>query len=268
MKDTLHKEEVHEQYKTAENLNLRQNLHSYNINKTDWDIWCFRKMSFPDKARILELGCGNGMLWYKNRADLNEDRNITLSDFSSGMLESTKKRLEGVNCNFKYEVIDAQNIPYGNESFDVVIARHMLYLVPDIEKALSEIKRVLTKQGIFYATTNGHDAMAELNKLIEEFDPKLGLNNNGMCYRFELENGQELLKKHFNRVETEVLEGKIVVDHAEPVVSYKASGIKGKEVLTGEKKQKFTRFVENYIMEKGSLSITTKPCILKAADIL
>lgn len=255
---------VKEQYNTDEKFNLRGNLHSYNINKTDWTNWCFNQMEFPSNAKILELGCGTGDLWYRNGNNIKDDWNITLSDFSKGMLLSTKKKLEAIKHDFIFEEIDAQDIPYKDESFDVVIARHMLYLVPDIEKALSEIKRVLIKGGLFYVTTNSNESMAELNELIEKFDCKLGLHNNGMCDRFDMESGHTLLKKYFNEINVDILEGKIIVDFAEPVVSYKASTIKGSSILIGQKKQEFTEYVERYIRKKGNISITTKACIFKA----
>lgn len=254
---------VREQYKTDEKLRLRDSLHSYNINKEDWTNWCFSKMQFPSNARILELGCGIGDLWNKNSSSIKDDWNITLSDFSKGMLNSAKENLGQISQNFSFEQIDAQDIPYKDESFDVVIARHMLYLVPDIEKAISEIKRVLTKDGVFYVTTNSNEAMAELNELIKKFDSKLGLHNNGMCDRFDLENGYPLLKKYFSEISVDLFEGKIIVDTAEPVVSYKASTIKGSSILVGEKRREFTRYVEEYIKENGKLKITTKAGIFK-----
>ena len=254
---------VKEQYKNAKNFNLRTKLHSYNINKTDWNNWCFNQMKFPNKATILELGCGTGELWLKNREKLNSDWRISLSDFSVSMLKNTKEELEQIEQNFAYEEIDAQNIPYEDESFDVVIARHMLYLVPDIEKALSEIKRVLVKDGIFYVTTNSCETMNELNNLIEKFDPTLGLHNNGMCYRFQRENGQALLEKYFSEVKMEVLEGKIVTSDIDAIVSYKASSIKGTSVLVGKKKDDFREYIEDYIKKNGDISITTKACIFK-----
>ena len=255
---------VIEQYKTDENYNLRGNLHTCNTNKTDWNTWCFNQMQFPTKARILELGCGTGDLWSKNSHNINDGWTITLSDFSKGMLVSTENRLEQIGHNFLYEEINAQDIPYEDESFDVVIARHMLYFVPDIEKAISEIKRVLVKGGLFYATTNSRESMAELNELVKTFDCSMGLHDNGMCDRFDLEYGQPLLKEYFGEVNVDILEGKIVVDNAEHVVSYKASTIKGSSILVGEKKQEFIKYVEDYIKEKGNISITTKACIFKA----
>lgn len=263
IKITNMEDKVKEQYKNAENFNLRLKLHSYNTNKTDWNNWCFNQMKFPSKARILELGCGTGDLWLKKGEELNSDWRITLSDFSASMLQSTKEKLEKIGQNFIYREIDAQNIPYEDESFDVVIARHMLYFVQDIEKDLSEIKRVLVKGGLFYATANSCEAGVELNKLIEKFDSTLELHNNGMCYRFQLENGQALLEKYFSEVKVEVLEGKIVTSDVDAIVSYKASSIKGTSVLVGKKKDDFRKYIENYIKEKGDISITTKACIFK-----
>ncbi|MCB2290909.1 MerR family transcriptional regulator [Clostridium sp. CS001] len=254
---------VKEQYKTAEKFKLRGSLHSYNINKTDWDYWCFNQMEFPSAPKILELGCGTGHFWYKNAHNINRSWDITLSDFSEGMLKSTKERLKEIKHNFSYKKIDAQNIPYEDESFDVVIARNMLYFVPDIEKALSEIRRVLVKGGTFYTTTSAQEAMRELNQLIEKFDSKIGLNNNGMCDRFDDKSGQILLEKYFSDVEMDVLQGKIVVDDAKPIVDYKSSTIKGSSILIGEKKDEFARYIEDYIKGKGNISITTKGCLFK-----
>lgn len=255
---------VREQYKSDKNLNIRNILHSYNINKVDFDKWCFNQINFPKNARILELGCGTGKLWFKNKESIDKNLNITLSDFSKSMLRIAKDKLKDVDYDFKYEEINVENIPYEDESFDVVIAEHMIYFASDIEKALSEIKRVLTRGGMFYVSANSCETMAELNKLVEKFDSSLGLDNNGYSSRFELENGDAILKKYFNKVDVEILEGKIIVDDAKPVVSYKASTIQGSTILVGEKKKEFTKYLEDYIQKNGNISITTKTCMFKA----
>ncbi|AWZ48621.1 methyltransferase type 11 [Clostridiaceae bacterium 14S0207] len=253
-----------QQYKTEENLNLRKKFHSYNVNKIDWHQWCYDNMRIPKNARILELGCGTGELWYKNSKNIKKNWNIILSDLCENMIFSTKQNLKDIKYNFQYEKIDAQHIPYKNESFDVIIARHMLYLVPDIEKALAEIKRVLVKGGKLYLTTNSKDAMSELNELIEKFDSKLGLHNNGMCNRFDLEHGQDVLKIYFSKINLNILEGRILVDNAESVVSYKASSIKGRDTLVGEKRKAFQQYVQKYIDINKRISITTKAGIFEA----
>jgi len=255
---------VREQYKSDKNLNIRSNLHNYNINKVDFDNWCFDQMNFPKNAKILELGCGTGKLWFKNKERIDKNLDITLSDFSKSMLKIAKDKLKDVDYNFKYEEINIENIPYEDESFDIVIAEHMIYFAPDIEKALSEIKRVLIPGGILYVSANSCETMAELNKLAEKFDSSLGIDNNGYSSRFELENGDVILKKYFNKVDVEILEGKIIVNDAKPVVSYKASTIQGSSILVGEKKKEFTKYLEDYIKKNGNISITTKTCMFKA----
>ncbi|NFG40645.1 methyltransferase domain-containing protein [Clostridium botulinum] len=256
---------IKEQYNSDENLNLRTNLHSYNINKIDWDKWCFQKMNLIKCSKILELGCGVGKLWIKNQNFIDKNSEIIVSDFSTNMLKCAKNNLKNLEYKFNYKKINAEDIPYDDESFDVVIAEHMLYFVTDIEKALSEIKRVLKPNGIFYVTTNSCNSMIELNKLAEKFDPNLDINNNGLSSRFDLENGEKMLKKYFNNIELDILEGKIIVDKADPVVSYKASTIQGNSILVGEKREEFTKYLEKYIEENKNIEITTKAGIFKAS---
>ena len=264
IKITTMESRVREQYKNDRNLNIRTNLHSYNINKVDFDQWCFNQMSFPKNARILELGCGTGKLWFKNKENIDKNLDITLSDFSKSMLKIAKDKLKDVDYDFKYEEINIENIPYEDESFDMVIAEHMIYFAPDIEKALDEIKRVLSPKGIFYVSANSCDSMIELNELAEKFAPNLGLDSNGFSNRFDLEHGKSILEKYFNEINVEILEGKIIVDDAKPVVSYKASTIQGSSILVGEKRKEFTKYLEHYIKKNGNISITTKTCMFKA----
>ena len=255
---------VKEQYKSDKNLNIRSNLHSYNINKIDFDKWCFDQINFPSDARVLELGCGTGKFWLKNKEYIDKSLDITLSDFSKSMLKIARDKLKEVDYKFKYEEINMEDIPYEDNSFDIVVAEHMIYFAPNVEKALSEIRRVLKTGGVLYASANSCETMAELNKLVEKFDSSLGIDNNGYSTRFELENGEGILKNHFNSVDVEILEGKIIVNQAEPVVSYKASTIQGTSILIGEKKKEFTKYLEEYIKKNGDISITTKTCMFKA----
>ena len=57
-----------------------------------------------------------------------------------------------------------QDLPFGDEAFDVVAALWMLYHVPDVDRALAEIRRVLRPGGLFVAVTNGDGHLADLRR--------------------------------------------------------------------------------------------------------
>ena len=74
------------------------------------------------------------------------------------MLDLVRKKFSTYE-NVSIRKIDIQEIPFENETFDVVIANHMLFHVPDLNKALLEVKRVLKGNGIFYSATDGNGGM-------------------------------------------------------------------------------------------------------------
>jgi len=82
-------------------------------------------------------------------------------DLSPGMIE----RAEATHPAVEFALADAQALPFPDATFDVVTARHMLYHVPDIGKALSEMRRVLKPGGYFLAVTNTHGYMAAYHRL-------------------------------------------------------------------------------------------------------
>lgn len=221
-------------------------------------------MQIPEHARILELGCGNGILWQKNSKDIKEKWDITLSDFSEGMLKSAQQNI--CRNGIKYEIIDIQNIPYVDESFDIIIARHMLYHVPDLYKALAEVKRVLKKNGKFYASTNGGSHMQELAKLVKGYDNKIDFESAKYTEKFGMENGGKLLEKYFDKVQAEDFRGQIVVHEAEPIVTYILSSFNARSCFSDEQDiSRFQQYVQSKIDKTGSFCITTCPGMFTAS---
>lgn len=165
-----------DQYQNASNLNARQQLHDrFSTNKHGWHRWVFDQFNLSPKSCILELGCGPGTLWLQNVHRIPEGWDITLSDFSLGMLQNAQRNLRPSHRHFKFVVVDAQSIPLEDESFDAVIANHILYHVPDRNKAFSEIRRILKPGRRFYASTNGRDHLRELRELVRAFAPNIRL---------------------------------------------------------------------------------------------
>ena len=219
-----------DQYKTAANLNARVDIHRrFSTNPYGWNHWVFDRLaSLPAQARILELGCGPAYLWAGNADRIPAGWDITLSDLSSGMLEAAKRSVAGASRLFNFEVIDAQSLPYGDESFDVIIANHMLYHVPDRPRAIVEIRRALkTPAGRLIATTVGDRHMHELNTWLRRIsqDPDFSL----FPLPFTLESGLGQLQPYFRQVGVQRYEDGLRVTEIEPLIAYIGSSIRARE---------------------------------------
>ena len=216
---------VREQYATADKLNTRISLHDrYSVNKQGFGPWIAAHYSFPEGARVLELGCGTGSLWAGQDALIQRCSKLILTDLNEGMVEKARAAL-GERPGLEYRTADIQSIPFPDRSFDAVIANMMLYHVPDMEKALREVRRVLKKDGTFYAATYGENGMtAFLNGLIDMNIP--------VGSAFTLQNGRDKLKNYFADIVTDLYDDALIVTNAEDLADYvlslpAAQGLKG-----------------------------------------
>lgn len=213
---------VKTQYGTSANLDARIRLHAgFSTNHYGWLPWVFDQLlTLPPTATILEIGCGTGQLWAANRARIPAGWTLILSDQSPGMLDAAAAALKPLTRPLRFEQIDAQQIPYADGYFDAVIANHMLYHVPDLPKALSEIRRVLKPGGRLFAATNGKAHMVALGELAGRFDPQLNVKHFLAIDNFQLENGGDKLAQFFAQVECQLYEDALVVDQPTPLVDY------------------------------------------------
>ncbi|MBQ1713224.1 MAG: class I SAM-dependent methyltransferase [Treponema sp.] len=95
---------------------------------------------------VLELATGPGMI-AKHIA--SSAKSVTATDFAPKMIEAAKKG--SVPDNVSFEVADATNLRYQNDSFDLVVIANALHIIPEPEKALAEIDRVLKANGTLIA---------------------------------------------------------------------------------------------------------------------
>ena len=164
---------------------------------------------------VLELGCGTGAAWLNQREIIDACSRITLTDFSEGMLAKTKDTLKQYST-IEYAVVDIQHIPYADQSFDMIIANMMLYHVPDMNRGLSEVRRVLKKGGAFYCATFGeHGIMEFLCKALNAYGVEDNANKN-----FTLQNGKEILAPFFSDVQRLNYEDSLAVTNLDDLVEY------------------------------------------------
>jgi len=205
------------QYKDASNLDARIGLHErFSTNAYGWSRWVLDHVlpHVPPDGHVLELGCGPGMLWRENRERIPPGWDVTLSDFSAGMLAEARRNLSDAGRSFSFAQVDAQHIPYPDDSIDAVVANHMLYHVPDRARTFGEIRRVLRPDGRFFAATNGQGHMREL----EDFVPAYRVHRVGLG--FDLERGGMELAPWFAHVELDRYEDALEITEAAPMLDY------------------------------------------------
>jgi SAM-dependent methyltransferase len=191
-----------------------------------------------------------GRLWAENAERIPPGWDIILSDFSSGMLDEARQTL-GDTRPFTFEVLDVQAIPYPDNTFDAVIANHMLYHVPDRPRTLAEIYRVLVPTGVLYASTVGEGHLHELNELIRRWVPDLP--ERGMP--FTLGNGRPQLDAVFPHVERYDYDDALEVTETEPLVAYILS-MSASGMFVGDTLRDLTATIDRDIAEHGSIHIT------------
>ena len=82
------------QYQNASNLEARIALHArFSTNTYGYYSWIFDHLDLLPHSRILELGCGTGRLWLENVHRMPEGWDVTLSDFSPGMVQEAQQNL-------------------------------------------------------------------------------------------------------------------------------------------------------------------------------
>lgn len=209
------------QYQNATNISSRINLHSlYSQNRQGWFPWIFEQCRISPGLRILELGCGDGTLWTDNLSLLPEDIFITLSDISSGMLRDARRAIGSSDTRFAFRSFDCRKIPYKDESFDLVIANHVLFYCDDIPTVLKEVRRVLAPGGRFLCSAYGKAHMQEVSQLVQDFDERIVLSADRLYERFGRENGQSILAPFFPKAHWLSYEDCLLVQDAEPLISY------------------------------------------------
>ncbi len=172
----------------------------------------FDRIRLRSDAGVLELGCGPALLWRGNAERIPPGWRIVLSDFSPGMLDAARTVVASIDRAFELSVVDAAQIPFEADTFDGVIANHMLYHVPDRNRALSEIRRVLTPAGRLYAATIGHPHLRQLFELA-------GMPNRPP-HAFGIENGRAQLEAVFPNVTFHSFPNELRVTDADPAIAY------------------------------------------------
>jgi SAM-dependent methyltransferase len=125
---------VRSQYLTEDNLETRRSVWHPTADGRDPTTEALDAVVAEQPLRVLEVGPGTGGFAARVAAALPGVR-LTAIDQSPRFVELTRAR--GIDAREG----DVQDLPFGDEAFDVVAALWMLYHVPDVDRALAEVRR-------------------------------------------------------------------------------------------------------------------------------
>ncbi len=210
-----------EAYATDAQLATRIRTHElYTRPKIDFPRWVIDTYAWRGDEWVLDVGAGPGTYFALVQERAPRGRHIA-GDLSLGMARRACQhpsagRIDVIN-------LDAQVLPFPDRMFDVVLANHMLYHVPDVLRALAEIRRVLKPDGCLIAATNSQDNMPEFDTLARRACTLLGFPRvelGGENERFSLENAAQLLAHEFRAVARCDLPSALHFNQVDPVVAY------------------------------------------------
>jgi SAM-dependent methyltransferase len=142
--------------------------------------------------RVLEVGCGWGELaeWVARATGAK----VVATDQAPRMVELSRER--GLDAR----LADVQHLPFDDATFDAAVAAWMLYHVPDLDRGLHELERVLRPGGRLVVATNSAFHLQELRELV---------GSGPSPSTFTSENGEALLRRHFPSVRREDVDGQL-----------------------------------------------------------
>jgi len=195
---------VREQYRTEWRLATRRSVWRPAPDGSSPHDAAAASVGVDVRGGILEVGCGTGEFAARIAAE-HPAANVTATDSSERFVDLAAGR------GLRAELADVQSLPYADASFDVVLALWMLYHVPDLDRGLREVRRVLRPGGRLVAVTNGDAHLADL--MTEAGGAPL-------ITRFSAENGAAALARHFGEVRREDFATRAVFDDHAAAVSY------------------------------------------------
>lgn len=253
------------QYRTSENLQARINLHQrFSTNPIPWYQWISDQIDWNPIQDIVEIGCGTGGFWQAIATHLPGNIRLFLADLSPGMVSVARKNLP-FNLSCHYLCADAQYMPFPKARFDLVIANHMLYHVPNIPLALAEISTILRPGGWLCAATNGMEHFSELYALLSELIPENELYDRDLA-RFSLESAWDILADVFPEIELRIYKDHLQVTELEPLMAYIMSTWRAEKLDNPELIEQCKERLQSEIDKYGYFHITKSQGIFLAKN--
>ncbi|HHT7189493.1 TPA: class I SAM-dependent methyltransferase [Bacillus cereus] len=209
--------DVKRQYSDSNHLQTRIDTHKhYEEKQVNLDKVVMEHLQLQGDEKILEVGCANGNFLSVLQTNGHKGQ-LTGFDQSKTMLSEAAK----TNNLIEWKQGDASKLPFETNCYDLIIARHMLYHMKDVEKTIQVFYKIIRPGGTLLATTNSKVSLPRIiemcNNMLDAFDlPKTSPAVAPFC----LENGKDILRSVFPIVEETIIHNALVFHHTTPIINY------------------------------------------------
>jgi SAM-dependent methyltransferase len=197
---------VRDQYSSEVGLNARSSLYDEITGPAPAEV-AFEAVAEVRPRRFLEVGSGAGEFAARVQEELGA--HVIAVDQSERMVELA------LTAAVDARVGDVQALPFADGEFDCAAANWMLYHVPDLDRGLSELARVLRPGGRLVAVTNGRDHLIEVWRLVGAEALRAD-----RVLTFSADNGAVALRRYFREVEVRDAGGSVVVHERDAIDRY------------------------------------------------
>lgn len=231
---SVDREWVARQYAASDPLTVRLETHRrYEERRLDLDELAREHLQLGGDEAILDAGCGPGKFLLHLRRAGHQGRLVGF-DLSPAMIDELRAEAEDAGVQVEGMVGDIQALPFEDGTFDRVVARHMLYHVPDVVAALREMRRVCRPGGMLLISTNARTSQPLIVELLADLASAFELPWDGQpAGFFGIENAGEFLREAGLDYEVEVYSNAFVFTEPEPIVAYCASTFASIDVQPG-----------------------------------
>jgi SAM-dependent methyltransferase len=179
--------------------------------------WVLDRLPLAAAGTVLDAGAGVGRFTIPIAQRVAG--HIVATDLFPGMLRAIGSPV--ARC-----VADIQALPFATGRFDLVLANHVLYHLPDLDRGVRELARVTSPAGTFAATTNADDIPVAVLDLHRAALDRLGVPTEPEGpSAFSLRNGEEVLRRSFGDVRLHTFRAEQVFGTAaELVAAYRTTG--------------------------------------------
>ncbi len=228
------------------------------------ETWALGLAPLEAPARVLDAGCGWGRFtWPLIDTFALSSTNVTCVDSSLGMLQTALEEAHRRRHRPSFASADIQALPFPTRHFDAAMANHVLYHLSDIYSGVSELARVLKKDGWLLATTNSDHVNVPVLEFHYKALDQLGIGHDADGpSEFSMENGGEILGTGFSKVDRHYFDDVTRYTSSEQfLASYKTIGryrnLMAREDIDSARKRKLPVLVrqqaEEVILKRGVL---------------